>query len=52
MSTGSRPGGSRASDEDSKTAVKVGMCDRYTHPGPNLQKSPGWTSHETDTVMC
>lgn len=27
MSTGSRPGGSRASDEESKTAVKVGTCD-------------------------
>lgn len=28
MSTGSRPSGSRASDEDSKTAVKVGEYTR------------------------
>jgi hypothetical protein len=29
MSIGSRPGGSRASDEESKTAVKVGTSRAY-----------------------
>lgn len=37
LSMSSRQGGSRASDEDGKTAVKVGMCSPYLQPPPGTK---------------
>jgi hypothetical protein len=39
LSMSSRQGGSRASDEDGKTAVKVGMCYLIPQPGTKLTRA-------------
>lgn len=55
LSMSSRPGGSRASDEDGKTAVKVGMCgfspDRIPWlPSPATTKRPHISSPQPNQL--